>query len=99
MILAAEQRLFAATRIVPAADGHDLEDLTFAGSTYSVKAVIQFATSYFPILVNSSAIADRHQGQVTSFELQALSHASRYCNYGLGNCFTSRILARPGMGL
>jgi len=34
---------------VPAVDGHDLEDLTFAGSTYSVKAVIQFTESYVPI--------------------------------------------------
>jgi len=34
---------------VPSADGHDLEDLTFAGSTKSVKAVIQFATSDFPV--------------------------------------------------
>jgi hypothetical protein len=28
---------------VPSAEGHDLEDLTFAGLTKSVKAVIQFA--------------------------------------------------------
>jgi hypothetical protein len=34
---------------VPSADGHDLEDLTFAGSTKSVKAVIRFATSDFPV--------------------------------------------------
>ena len=34
---------------VPSADGHDLEDLTFAGSTNLVKAVIQFATSDFPV--------------------------------------------------
>ena len=34
---------------VPIADGGDLEDLTFVGSTYSVKAVIQFTTSYVRI--------------------------------------------------
>jgi hypothetical protein len=43
------QRSFITVSIVPIADGHDLEELTFVVSTRQVRAVIQFSGSDFPI--------------------------------------------------
>ena len=43
------QKPYVAFGNVPIEDGHDLEDLTFAGSTGQARAVIQFARSNFPI--------------------------------------------------
>lgn len=49
MISKTDQPPFLSVALVPVAGGHGLEDLTFAGLTKSVKVVIQFATSDFPV--------------------------------------------------